>query len=211
MEYLFSKPKHAPGFFTVAVNRLSDPRDPLARGGLRALCPEETRHAMVLAIKRDIDLRLPVEEWRRVVLSSPVQFEAVDEADEVWVASVIREKVGALFEVVYYSNVQRIFQIMALKSRQEMSTGKRVTAAEVVNLYNAKVLVSSGEAVTLSFIDSSTCVWEYFLKPPLVMKLIIAAKFMNSLVDISVGVRCLGLRGLFNCRLSAADVEPTCW
>lgn len=143
------------------------------------MCPEETRHAMLFAIKRDIQLKLPVDEWVRVVLSSPVQFEAVSEVDEIWVASSIREKVGAQYEVVYYSNVQRVFQIMALKSRQEKLTGKRVTVAEVVSLYNSKVSVSSGEAVTSGFIDSATCIWENVLKHQPLRKLIVAAAFQT--------------------------------
>lgn len=177
MDYFFSTPKHAPGFFTVAVNQSSDPLDPVSRGGLRALCPEETRHALILAIKRDIDRNMPVDEWRRVVLSSLVEFQKVEESEEVWVATVIREKVGGLFETVYYTNVQRIYQVMALKSRHEKLTGKRATVLEVVNLYNSKVTVSSGEAVTLSFIDSSTCAWDHILKPLQLRKIIGAAAF----------------------------------
>ena len=131
MDFLFAKPTHIPGFVTVAVNQTSDPLDPLARGGLRALCPEETRHALVFAIKRDIDQNRPVDKWRRVLLSTPVQFQAVDDVDMVWVATGLREKVGALYETVYYSNVQRVFQIMALRQRQERLTGKRTAVSEV--------------------------------------------------------------------------------
>jgi len=184
MDFLFSTPKHAPGLFTVAVNQSSNPLEPLARGGLRALCPEETRHALVLAIKRDIDRKLSVDEWKVVMLSTPVQFQKVEESDEVWVATCIRETVGAQFETVYYSNVQRIFQVMALKTIQEKLTGKRATLAEVVRLYNSKVVVSSGEAVTLSFIDSSTCAWEYILKPVQMRKIVVAVAFRNNLLNL---------------------------
>lgn len=60
---------------------------------------------MVFAIKRDIDRNLPVDDWLTVALSLPVQFAAVEETDVFWVATTIRESVGAQFEVVYYSSV----------------------------------------------------------------------------------------------------------
>ena len=93
---MFEKPAHAPGFIVVGVNSTSSPLNALTWSCLRAVSPEETRHALILAIKRDIDLKLPVDEWRRIVVSSPVQFEAVDEADASWLAGAIRQSVGAL-------------------------------------------------------------------------------------------------------------------
>jgi hypothetical protein len=142
---------------------------------------------MVLAIRRDIDRKLSVDEWKRVVLSSPVQFQEVEESEEVWVATCIRETVGAQFETVYYTNVQRIFQVMALKSIQEKLNGKRATLAEVAKLYNSKVVVSSGEAVSLSFIDSSTCAWEYILKPLPMRKIIVAVPFQMCVLRFAFG------------------------
>jgi len=59
----------------------------------------------VLAIKRDIDRKMPVEEWRRIILSTAVEFQAVEEADMSWVAGTIREHVGAQYNSVYYSSV----------------------------------------------------------------------------------------------------------
>ena len=102
---VFEKPAHAPGFIVIGVNSTSSPLNALTRGRLRAVSPEETRHALILAIKRDIDRKLPVDEWRRIALSSPVQFEAVEEADMSWVAGAIRESVGAQYNAVYYSSV----------------------------------------------------------------------------------------------------------
>ena len=192
---MFTKPHHVPGFVTIAVNKTSDPLDPLARGGLRALCPEETRHALVFAIKRDMDRNLPVDDWLRVVLSSPVQFQAVDEVDMVWVATGLREKVGALYETVYYSNVQRVFQIMALRQRQEKLTGKRITVSEVVTLYNSKVSVSSGEAVNTGFVDSAMYVWESLLKNPLLRNLVVAVAFLNWSLVLNIVARLWFLYG----------------
>jgi len=80
-DFLFPKAQHAPGFIRVAVNETSNPLVPTKGHGLRVLSPEETLHAMILAIKRDMDANLPVDDWLTITLSSPVQFEAVEESD----------------------------------------------------------------------------------------------------------------------------------
>ena len=65
---------------------------------------------------------------------------------------------------------------MALKQRQEKLTSKRASVAEVVSLYNAKVTVSSGEAVSTSFVDAATAVWESVLKHGQLRRIIVASE-----------------------------------
>ena len=104
-DYLFPRAQHPPGFTVVAVNGSSDPIRQWAGEGLHVVNLEETRHAMIIAIKPDMDLNLPLDDWLTVALTSPVQFMGVPESDMIWVATTIRETVGAQFEVVYYSTV----------------------------------------------------------------------------------------------------------
>jgi hypothetical protein len=66
---------------------------------------------------------------------------------------------------------------MVLKQQREKIAGKRFTTAEVVSLYSAKVSVSSGEAVNMSFIDSALMVWDGVLKHMPLRKLINAVAF----------------------------------
>jgi hypothetical protein len=78
-----------------------------ARGNLKSVTPEEQRHALVLAIARDIkDQQSDVEliKWRHLILSTLVTFtKYTDEDDLFWAATNHRESVGAQYEVVYYS------------------------------------------------------------------------------------------------------------
>ena len=215
-DYLFPRAQHPPGFTVVAVNESSDPLRPWAGEGLHVVSPEETRHAMIFAIKRDMDLNLPLDDWLKVALSLPVQFMAVPESDMIWVATTIRETVGAQFEVVYYSTVpfpswsseayppssqssglmgrdvvivfvvainlqvQRIFQIMALKDMKEKESGRKLSVQDVVSLYNSKVSISSGETVNSGFVDSATVVWETVLKHGPLQKLVVAATLQTA-------------------------------
>ena len=65
---------------------------------------------------------------------------------------------------------------MALKQRLEKLTSKRASVSEVVSLYNAKVTVSTGEAVSTSFVDAATAVWESVLKHGQLRRIIVAAE-----------------------------------
>ena len=64
---------------------------------------------------------------------------------------------------------------MALKEMKELLEGRRLTVPQVVTLYNAKVRVSSGEAVNIGFVDSATVVWETLLRHGPLQQLVVAA------------------------------------
>ena len=66
-----------------------------------------------------------------------------------------------LIDSASYLKVQRAYQIVAFRSSHP-----KMAAPQVVEGYNAKVSVSSGEAVTLDFVYSATSV--IFSKPNLV-------------------------------------------
>jgi hypothetical protein len=78
-------------------------------GNLKAISPEEPRHALVFAIARDIDAGLTDDEllwWKNLVVSAIITFKTVDTEDDIfWLATNARESVGAQFEVVYFSAV----------------------------------------------------------------------------------------------------------
>jgi hypothetical protein len=80
-----------------------------ARGHLRSTSPEEQRHALVLAIGRDIAKQKTDDElleWRTVILSTIITFTKYNTDDDLfWAATNHRESIGAQFEVVYYSTV----------------------------------------------------------------------------------------------------------
>ena len=76
-----------------------------ALGHLKAISPEELRHAMLLAIARDITKGLDVDEWRRCLLSVTFSFQHVDSEDVLFtLAAGERENIGAKYETLYYSS-----------------------------------------------------------------------------------------------------------
>jgi hypothetical protein len=73
-------------------------------GHLKAISPEELRHAMLLAIARDIKRNLDVSEWRKSLLSVTSSFQQVDSEDALFtLAACERESIGAKYETLYYS------------------------------------------------------------------------------------------------------------
>jgi len=69
-----------------------------------AISPEELRHAMLLAIARDIKKELDVTEWYTSLLSMTFCFIFVDSDDTLFaLAANDRESVGANYESLYYT------------------------------------------------------------------------------------------------------------
>ena len=100
-----------PGTLHVAVLGDLSPDRVAARGHLKSITPEEQRHALVLVIGRAITNGQSNDElvrWRRLLLSTIVTFTKFDTDDDLcWAATNQRESVGAQYEVVYYSTVDR--------------------------------------------------------------------------------------------------------
>ena len=111
-EYFFNNPQSASSFGSpviIAVTPDLSPDNDANLGNLKAISPEEPRHALIFAIARDIDKGMTdaeLEPWKTISLSAVVHFKKVDHEDEIfWQATNCREAVGAQFEVVYYSSV----------------------------------------------------------------------------------------------------------
>ena len=78
-------------------------------GNLKAIGPEEPRHALIFAIARDIDAGLPEADllmWKNLIVSAIITFKKVATEDDIfWLSTNARESVGAQYEVVYFSAV----------------------------------------------------------------------------------------------------------
>jgi hypothetical protein len=189
-------------------------------GNLKAISPEEPRHALVFAIARDIDAGLTDDEllpWKNLVVSAIITFKTVDTDDDIfWLATNARESVGAQFETVYFSavpprpaththasmalhspapcnlqcrltsarhthsdshtsaKVQRIFQLATYKTKREFTSGTPLSAPELAAEYNAKVVISSGEAVTKDYTYSALAVYDRILKDDVCRTLVLS-------------------------------------
>lgn len=113
VDYYFSDPNKTdvfPGIVMIATDACWDPCKPAARGLLRAISPEEPRHALILAIARDVKAGMPEEGlllWRRLLLSAVTEFRRLStEEDVFWAATNLRERVGADYETMYFSPVR---------------------------------------------------------------------------------------------------------
>jgi len=106
MDYYFDAPgnKPFPGMVCIGVTDASSPISAACRGWLKGISPEEARHALVLAIARDLRKGLPVDGWKTMVLSTVVEFRKMSTEDDFfWEATKLRESIGAQFETMYYS------------------------------------------------------------------------------------------------------------
>ncbi len=162
-EYCFSDPataeRIAPRTTVVALTSNSNPKLPASRGQLLVLSPEEVFFALIFAIERDISNGAGADilaSWRRYCLSQVIEFRWVEREDDGYFHAInLRERIGAEFEALYLSPLQRAFQLRDFRERMEASAGKTISANQLVRHWNEKIRVSSGDAVTLSMSGST--------------------------------------------------------
>lgn len=106
VDYYFDVPgKPFPGVVTVGVLGQASPVVPGGLGWLKGISPEETRHAFLFAVARDIKKELPVGAWKQAALSVIMEYQFLEsEEDYFWESTKIRESIGAQFETMYYSS-----------------------------------------------------------------------------------------------------------
>jgi len=114
MQYFYREPRPGISFgsrLMIAVYHDLNPLNPGKLGSLKAMSPEEPRHALIFAIARDIDCGMSDEQlmpWKVLITSAILTFQKVDNEDDIfWHATNARESLGAQYEVVYFSSVTR--------------------------------------------------------------------------------------------------------
>lgn len=112
MQYFYREPRPGISFdsrLTIAVYHDSTPLNPGKLGSLKAMSPEEPRHALIFAIARDIDNGMSDEQlmpWKVLITSAILTFQKIENEEDIfWHATNARESLGAQFEVVYFSSV----------------------------------------------------------------------------------------------------------
>ena len=183
MSYHFATPKEIPLKIQVAVlpEGAAGPEDPASAsqaGHLKCLVPEEMRHAFLLAIDRDRGMKRQamMAEWKRIVLSATVTFIKYDGIGCLCAAAAnLREDIGANYETLYPTSIQRVYALVFVKKRME-EAGGRVTSKQLVMAYNTDVKISSGEAVSDTFVDIALQVHEQMLAQVLLRSLVLGAR-----------------------------------
>ncbi len=144
----------------IAVRRGENPL--LALGLLRRLSPAEPCHAMIMAIRRDVDAddEAKLQQWRRIVLSTTMVFRVIESADEFHFAHVqLRENPGIDFELIRHSALQRILDITTFAARTHKETGVKLNARALADTYAKNVTLSElSEAITESYVDMAVTV-----------------------------------------------------
>ena len=64
---------------------------------------------------------------------------------------------------MYYSPVQRIFQIVSFKLNHESASKTKLTTKKLFEILSANLTVTSGEAVTQSFLEVLMALWNSLL------------------------------------------------
>ena len=95
--------------------------NPLAhKGRLRRLSPPEPVHAMLMAIRRDIDAgsAATLKAWRNICLSTCMVFEKCESNEDFHFRHLqLRESPGIDFELVRQSSLQRIIDVAQFQKR----------------------------------------------------------------------------------------------
>lgn len=128
VDYYFDAPgdKPFPGVVCIGVTDASSPIAAANRGWLKGISPEEARHALVLAIARDLRKGLPIDGWKTMVLSTVVEFRKMNTDDDFfWEATKLRESIGAQYESMYYSAACHQGYTRRVKHGCLSCTGKR--------------------------------------------------------------------------------------
>ena len=163
---------------TIAVTPDLSPDNDANLGNLKAISPEEPRHALIFAIARDIDNGMTdadLEQWKTVSLSTTLHFKKVEHEDEIfWHATNCREAVGAQFEVVYYSSVLapafKLFKCLCcLQTRiatlmMSRFTGARYTRIKVQRIFQLNAYKLNREMVTGAPMTAEMLAAEYSSK-----------------------------------------------
>ena len=121
MDYFFGKPTTGirfPSAVIIGVTADLSPANVANLGHLKAISPEEPRHALVFAIARDIDNGMSDEQlmpWKVLSTSAVIEFRPVENDDDIfWSATNARESLGAQYEVAYFSSVPPPQSLLAM-------------------------------------------------------------------------------------------------
>ena len=151
-----ARPEVFPGITHVVVH---DTEGSFNKGQLLCLSPEEPRHAFILHLGSVLAGGTAEEEIQRLLClarSCVMQFQHVPTADSLQLTlfhkSVnIREHIGAEFESMYTTAIQRCFQVLEVQARlSAASKPLPAKAADVQLFYDQNIKVSSRETMSLT-------------------------------------------------------------
>ena len=151
-------------------------------GQMKRISVEEDHHAFILATARDLQ-QDKFQEAGAVAVLAPkyITSQALScqrrngeghgclprsiaaSLNLFWKAAKQREDVGTSYETMYYSPVQRIFQIVSFKLNHESASKTKLTTKKLFEILSANLTVTLGEAVTQSYLEVLMALWNSLL------------------------------------------------
>ncbi|CAE7218980.1 unnamed protein product, partial [Symbiodinium sp. CCMP2456] len=143
---------------------------------LKRVSPEEDHFALLQATARDLKKNAFVEEWATVWRSVPCTFlvQLKDNGEHFWLALKRREKIGADFETMYPSLVQRIYQLGVFWIQASTREKRKLNELELHEAFSKNLVVSSGERVTEKFVKVGMQIFKNILSVTALKELLIA-------------------------------------
>lgn len=161
---------------SIAMSKGGDPLK--MKGSLRRLSPAEPSHAMIMAIRRDVDGgdERTILEWKRICLSTTMIFTEFENNDAFHFAHVqLRENPGIDFELVRHTALQRVLDLAQFHARTLVEKSVRLTPKSLAQTYSGKLeLAEANEKITESLCDMALTVYNrLILKAPGVFQILL--------------------------------------
>lgn len=176
----------------------ADARPDQAPANAKVLSAEEINYALLFRIAERVGqlaTQEEMEEWRALAISYPVVYECHTSADAMhWRSVNIREEYATSFDLLSRSMVQKLFELVAFKAREEQKksmTGSRgkttqLSSKVLYELWSANVKFSTlnGDdnipnnemSFKLGFVEACVLVYNRLLVYPGVRKSVLEAE-----------------------------------
>ena len=154
-------PAQFPWKIIVALPSKSMKANELPLGHLHRVSPEECEAALLITIAKRIQegaTQAELRQWRKVVLTCEVQFEALATSDEAYFRSVnIRRSIIVANESLVRLALQQIQEILEFKQRKELTLAKTLDAGTLHQMWNDSVIAISSaytDEISVSWIEA---------------------------------------------------------
>ena len=155
----FAKPEHVTDIY-VAMGKGDNPLN--FKGRLRRLSPAEPSHAMLMAIRRDVEIgdETVIQAWKNIALGTTMVFHEFETPDEYHFAHLqLRENPGIDFELVRHTALQRVLDIAQFHARTAAETGIKLSAKALSATYTQRLhLAQQSEKITDSLCEMALSV-----------------------------------------------------
>jgi hypothetical protein len=173
--HYFSEPCPFPSMVVIGVpSKDENPMD--HRGSMKRVSPEEMVHALMFRIASEIEggaTQRRLQDWRRMSLSVSFHFKLLESDDaRFWESARLREHLVVDFATMARTAVQRVFELVAFKSKVERTSGK-ISNSELSRRYKTNLqLAKDSEDITENYVDNAMQVFRGVLGVPMVVSLI---------------------------------------